>query len=116
MIGYDGSVFTGNFEKGCKHGQGNWTIPIMEESKRRGRTITLLGDVAEEQGQAVYSGSIEKGMLCGNGSETWSTGVEYKGDFLNNKRHGRGRMLQRDGTVYEGQWSNGTATGYGTLI
>jgi len=46
----------------------------------------------------------------------WSTGIEYKGDFLNNMRHGLGKMLQRDGTVYEGHWENGLASGYGALI
>ena len=48
--------------------------------------------------------------------EKWNTRIEFKGDFLNNMRHGYGKMIQRDGTVYEGQWENGLASGYGMLI
>ena len=62
LIGYDGSVFTGNFIKGCKHGPGTWKIPISEECKIRGRTITLLGET-ELPVQAIYSGRVEKGKI-----------------------------------------------------
>ena len=66
--------------------------------------------------EATYSGDLQYGKACGKGVEKWSTGIEFKGEFLNNKRHGKGRMLQRDGTVYDGQWVNGVAEGYGILI
>jgi len=31
-------------------------------------------------------------------------------------QHGSGRVIQSDGTVYEGRWENGLASGYGMLI
>ena len=113
MIQYDGSVFEGSFHKGKKHGTGKWTIPIVEEKKLQGKTITLPDD---ETPLAQFSGAIENGKLCGQGMEVWSAGIEFRGEFLDNKRHGRGRMIQRDGTVYEGAWKEGKACGYGILI
>jgi len=66
--------------------------------------------------QAEWTGTLEHGRLSGSGEQDWSTGVEYRGEFLDNMRHGQGRMLQRDGTVYEGFWEQGVACGYGCLI
>ena len=31
--------------------------------------------------------------LSGHGAEHWSSGVEYRGEFLDNMRHGLGRMI-----------------------
>ncbi len=52
--------------------------------------------------QAEVTCTLEFGRLTGTGQQDWSTGIDYKGEFLDNMRHGQGRMLQRDGTVYEG--------------
>ena len=37
----------------------------------------------------------------------WSNGSLYEGQFLNNLRHGIGKMKWKDGTTYEGEWFNG---------
>ena len=57
-----------------------------------------------ESNQAEWEGTVVNNKIEGYGSEQWSSGVEYRGEFLDNKRHGFGRMLQRDQTVYEGMW------------
>ena len=42
-------------------------------------------------------------------------GIEYEGGFKNNLRHGKGRMIWRNGNKYEGMWKDGNADGYGCL-
>lgn len=62
---------------------------------------------------------------CGNQSKLgyvnrnpveFPSGAVYKGEWLNNKRHGRGIQVWKDGSKYEGEWATGKANGYGRLI
>ena len=41
---------------------------------------------------------------------------DYKGDWLNNARHGTGRMSYQNGDVYEGEWQNDMRSGHGQCI
>mmetsp|Transcript_111100 Transcript_111100/g.313431 ORF Transcript_111100/g.313431 Transcript_111100/m.313431 type:complete len:423 (+) Transcript_111100:90-1358(+) len=41
------------------------------------------------------------------------TGSTYTGEWLNNMRHGHGRMSWPSGAEYEGQWKCNTASGHG---
>ena len=43
-------------------------------------------------------------------------GHVYKGQWLNGKRHGRGKLLLKSGRVYEGNWQNGVGHGKGRMI
>jgi len=55
------------------------------------------------------------------GSYTFRNGNHYEGDWLNNQRHGYGRMLYYSNTnpldnfieVFEGEWKKGKKNGYG---
>lgn len=38
---------------------------------------------------------------------------EYIGEFLNDKFHGKGKMTNEDGLIYEGEWQDGKKHGYG---
>jgi hypothetical protein len=42
-----------------------------------------------------------------------SDGGRYEGEFAANKKHGLGRFVYPDGSVYEGEWHMGAANGYG---
>ena len=75
-----------------KHGAGKWTIPIVIERKIKGRMIHLAVD-GTTQPVAQWWGTVVDDKLEGLGSEQWSNGVEYRGDFKDNMRHGHGRML-----------------------
>lgn len=40
---------------------------------------------------------------------------DYRGEKMNNLRHGRGRQTYEDGTVYQGNWKDNKRNGYGAL-
>ena len=39
----------------------------------------------------------------------------YLGDFLNNKKCGKGKMTYFNGDIYEGDWNNDCYEGYGEI-
>lgn len=43
------------------------------------------------------------------------SGSQYKGEWLNDKKHGFGIQINPDNTKYEGDWEDDTYTGRGTL-
>jgi len=67
--------------------------------------------------KSIYKGMInEKGQREGFGKYFLSDGSIYKGFFYNNKMEGRGRMVNINGFVYEGEFKNGQSNGYGKYI
>ncbi|KAL7749170.1 hypothetical protein RI367_005320 [Sorochytrium milnesiophthora] len=44
-----------------------------------------------------------------------ANGARYIGEWADNKRHGRGTLVKKDGQVYEGCWANDMRCGFGTL-
>ena len=48
--------------------------------------------------------------------EVYKNGNSYFGQFLNNKPHGFGTLIDADGNKYIGQWENGEMNGHGTYI
>ncbi|XP_051540531.1 MORN repeat-containing protein 3 [Myxocyprinus asiaticus] len=59
----------------------------------------------------------KKAQKCGPHHTVYSVnGDQYKGEWLDNKKHGQGAQLWRKAEmVYEGDWSCGRRDGYGTL-
>jgi len=55
------------------------------------------------------------GVGCGKGVYMSST-MTYKGDFYNDKFHGKGKLVYHDdGDVYEGEFVNDERVGYGKM-
>ena len=48
--------------------------------------------------------------------EIYENGSSYFGQFLNDKPHGFGTLIDTDGNKYIGQWENGEMHGHGTYI
>ncbi len=48
--------------------------------------------------------------------EIYENGSSYFGQFLNDKPHGFGTLIEQDGNKYIGQWKNGEMHGHGTYI
>ena len=51
----------------------------------------------------------------GQGTNTWSNGFEYTGDWKEGKRSGQGTLKMPNGEKYVGEWSDDKRNGYGTL-
>ena len=67
--------------------------------------------------KSIYKGMINrKGQREGFGKYFLSDGSIYKGFFHNNKMEGRGRIVNINGFVYEGEFKNGQSNGYGKYI
>ncbi len=49
-------------------------------------------------------------------SHVYPDGTEYKGQWQDGKRHGRGVCVRPDGVRYSGTWKNDTPDGYGELV
>lgn len=64
---------------------------------------------------AIYTGSVKKGSLsrCGRGTFSWPSGLQYTGEFQNNKRHGTGAQVWPDGSKYEGGFKDDARHGRG---
>ena len=67
--------------------------------------------------KSIYKGMInEKGQREGFGKYFLSDGSVYKGFFHKNKMEGRGRIININGFVYEGEFKNGQSNGYGKYL
>jgi hypothetical protein len=44
------------------------------------------------------------------------TYTRYEGEFLNNMKHGNGKIQMSNGTTYEGEWDNNAMSGQGKIV
>lgn len=66
-------------------------------------------------GGTVYEGEWSLGHWHGNGKVVDKHGNKYVGQFLNDLKHGQGREVYADGRIFEGQFADGEAVD-GTMI
>ena len=45
--------------------------------------------------------------MTGKGEYKWVDGRSYRGEYVNDKKHGYGEYTWADGRRYIGQWENG---------
>jgi hypothetical protein len=65
----------------------------------------------------VYDGMWHRDHHNGKGTLLMKGGAEmYAGEFVDNKRHGQGVLIQEDGNVYKGMWANDVQHGEGVLM
>ncbi len=68
-----------------------------------------------ELGLATYRGAFREGNYHGYGRLVLhERGENYKGNFLNGRKHGRGILWDDNNNVYIGQWRNDRRNGQGT--
>ena len=94
---FNDNKYEGEIENGKPHGNGTWTM----------------------SDGATYVGQFVNGLREGIGTFTWSekgskSGTSYEGEWLNNRQHGKGKMIYApdpkdgfEGSVDEGNWING---------
>jgi len=66
--------------------------------------------------ELVYKGEFVENKKHGQGVLTWPDGRQYEGQFVNDEFHGQGTMSWPDGCKYVGQYANGQKEGKGTLL
>jgi len=62
-----------------------------------------------------YTGEWVNDKKSGRGTMYFKNEDRYDGYWLNDLPHGEGRMIYHNGDIYEGQWSLGKKSGYGVL-
>ena len=67
----------------------------------------------EHAEDGVYTGSMFRGRREGRGVLVGKDGSRYEGEFKNGKQHGQGEMTYADGGKYVGQWKRGKREGRG---
>ena len=84
---YNDHKYEGEIENGKPNGNGTW----------------------EMGNGATYVGQWVNGLREGLGTFTWSekshvSGKSYEGEYKNNRRHGKGKLIFEGGYVEEGNW------------
>jgi hypothetical protein len=86
MTYQDGSVYSGSWVDGMRHGQGK----------------CIFVDGSE------YEGDFREGNFHGHGKMTWNDGGWYVGEWCDGEMHGRGKEIRPDGSLrHDGEWSRG---------
>ncbi|KAL4490320.1 hypothetical protein ABPG72_004359 [Tetrahymena utriculariae] len=62
-----------------------------------------------------YTGDWVDDKKTGKGTMFYNNGDRYDGLWLDDKPHDEGRMIYANGDVYEGQWFVGKRSGYGVM-
>jgi len=78
--------------------------------------VGLLHHVDQGMAGNVYKGEFAQNKKHGRGVLTWPDGRQYKGQFANDEFHGNGEMKWPQGIKYVGQYINGLKDGEGTCF
>eukprot|EP00745_Piridium_sociabile_P024241 TRINITY_DN381_c0_g1_i2.p1 TRINITY_DN381_c0_g1~~TRINITY_DN381_c0_g1_i2.p1 ORF type:complete len:208 (+),score=22.97 TRINITY_DN381_c0_g1_i2:133-756(+) len=65
------------------------------------------------KGQWLMDPHLNVDLRDGVGTQIWSDGALYDGEWSNDKAQGRGKFVHVDGDVYEGDWYDDKAHGHG---
>jgi len=65
---------------------------------------------------SLYHGTWKQDKMTGWGKMIYSTGAEYRGEFVNGLYHGKGVLTWHDGITYSGMFLYGWQDGPGTII
>jgi hypothetical protein len=66
---------------------------------------------------AVYTGQWSlSNKRHGRGKQVWPDCSVYEGYWVNDRAKGKGRLVHNDGDMYEGEWLDDKANGYGKYI
>lgn len=116
-----GTKYEGNFNKGKLKGLGRYIDEegtcyegIFEENRLVSKAKII--NINEKGKKVVYFGEVKNFKKNGKGKETCDE-YKYEGEFVNNLRHGHGRIEFLDcGDIYEGKFTKGKITGKGLFI
>ena len=122
LVLVDGSTFEGDFVDGNYNGFGTFIKKdkFIQEGNWSDNFPNGKSKVEFFDGYS-YDGDFIMGVKDGSGIEFFPKGnknMEYKyvGQFKNNLRNGKGKMIYYDDFVYEGDWVNNRWHGIGTIV
>lgn len=101
-------------------GQYIFNLPLAEETLKRlpeGDSITSVTNFLYENG-ITYTGQVKGAKRHGKGCLKWPDGAMYDGDWVDDKASGYGVFQHGEankGVVYEGEWKDNAAEGKGKL-
>lgn len=72
--------------------------------------------ITELPDNSLYEGQWHDEKRHGKGKLLWTDGSFFEGQWVNDKANGYGRLIHFDGDVYEGQWKDDQANGFGIYI
>jgi len=74
-----------------------------------------LGPIRLSSGE-IYKGEWDRGLFPqGRGKKIWPDGSLFEGQFIEGKACGWGRLVKSNGDVYVGEWKDDMANGRGTF-
>ena len=91
----DGSYYQGQFKQGEFHGTG----------------VYYFADIGK-----TYTGEFKNANMHGFGREEWLNGQIFVGQFRKGKRHGEGTMTYVNQKQYKGEWVQNMRHGTGVEI
>ncbi|CAI2365464.1 unnamed protein product [Moneuplotes crassus] len=84
----------------------------FDESKLEDRSLYTCESGTKYLGQW----NIQENLKQGKGTQVWTDGSLYQGNWENNETNGLGRIIYTNGDVYEGEWLNGKLHGKGIYL
>ena len=110
--------YVGEYRNDIKEGKGK----LWKDSKQQWVFDGLWGnDLKNGQGylirdEGTYTGNWLNDKLHGKGKMVWVNGDSYEGEYKEDLRNGYGRMIFKNGDIYEGNFLNGQMHGKGKYI
>lgn len=99
----DGSYYYGSFDNDLKHGTENCTITLYDRSEYKGKCKFVFSS------GSTYVGDFVNDKRTGKGVYTWSSGERYEGEFIDGFFEGNGSYFKSGDTTpsYTGLFKNG---------
>ena len=103
---------------GKPHGKGKMTWPDdeMYEGYWKNGMMHGTGKYTFYLDRSVYEGDFLHDKKNGKGKQTWDDGDIYEGDFKDDDMHGKGKYTYPNGNIYQGDFKHDKRHGKGKQI
>lgn len=116
----DGTVYEGTFQNNVISGKGKYTWPNgdwyeggVENCIRHGQGTFFYKTLNE-----TYEGGWQRGMRHGFGTLKYKpdSSCVYQGEWVKDRRCGKGLMRYDNGATYDGEWKDDIRHGFGVMV